>query len=306
MFGWCLVISLHTWFSDVSHKGPNKGCICWTWPRCLSNIPGLEKSKKKKFQVSTSWVMSQKYTKNELLRQTQNVWAQGVIASFCSGRSSSMQTEQFRSFAALFRLKSYITIDQEPWFLIYVLSLCYVMLCYVASCVQLHKNTPSVFIDCSSGLPVAKAATVRRKKSMELEASWSSHKFWALPMGFLRFDGNGIRCHTCSFPCEISIFSNKAPWQSVISESFKYSNNAPTNLFICLSHLEVRIHQNFPVCQDTCRAGEWKSEGSDAQRTPDLFWVDPIQGCGSCPGGNKTHQYEYTWKVNQEKKRKMK
>ena len=105
---------------------------------------------------------------------------------------------------------------------------------------------------------------------------------------------NLIRCHTCSFPCEISIFSNKAPWQSVISESFKYSNNAPTNLFICLSHLEVRIHQNFPVCQDTCRAGEWKSEGSDAQRTPDLFWVDPIQGCGSCPGGNKTHQYEYT------------
>lgn len=117
---------------------------------------------------------------------------------------------------------------------------------------------------------------------------------------------NLIRCHTCSFPCEISIFSNKAPWQSVISESFKYSNNAPTNLFICLSHLEVRIHQNFPVCQDTCRAGEWKSEGSDAQRTPDLFWVDPIQGCGSCPGGNKTHQYEYTWNVNQEKKRKMK
>lgn len=232
MFGWCLVISLHTWFSDVSHKGPNKGCICWTWPRCLSNIPGLEKSKKKKFQVSTSWVMSQKYTKNELLRQTQNVWAQGVIASFCSGRSSSMQTEQFRSFAALFRLKSYITIDQEPWFLIYVLSLCYVMLCYVASCVQLHKNTPSVFIDCSSGLPVAKAATVRRKKSMELEASWSSHKFWALPMGFLRFDGNGIRCHTCSFPCEISIFSNKAPWQSVISESF---NSSPTMLQrICL------------------------------------------------------------------------
>ena len=114
---------------------------------------------------------------------------------------------------------------------------------------------------------------------------------------------NRIRCHTCSFPCEISIFSNKAPWQSVISESFKYSNNAPTNLFICLSHLEVRIHQNFPVCQDTCRAGEWKSEGSDAQRTPDLFWVDPIQGCGSCPGGNKTHQYEYTQNVNQEKKK---
>lgn len=132
---------------------------------------------KKKFQ-------RQKYTKNELLRQTQNVWAQGVIASFCSGRSSSIQTEQFRSFAALFRLKSYITIDQEPWFLIYVLSLCYVMLH--------HKNTPSVFIDCSSGLPVAKAATVRRKKSMELEASWSSHKFWALPMGFLRFDGMQI------------------------------------------------------------------------------------------------------------------
>lgn len=237
----------------------------------------------RKKEVSTSWVKSTPRT---------NCWGKHktyehkeLLPAFAVEGLLPYKQSSFGPLRHCF--ESYITIDQEAWFLIYVLSLCYVMLH--------HKNTPSVFIDCSSGLPVAKAATVRRKKSMELEASWSSHKFWAWPMGFpIRFDGNRIRCHTCSFPCEISIFSNKAPWQSVISESFKYSNNAPTNLFICLSHLEVRIHQNFPVCQDTCRAGEWKSEGSDAQRTPDLFWVDPIQGCGSCPGGNKTHQYEYT------------
>ncbi len=68
---------------------------------------------------------------------------------------------------------------------------------YVTSCVQLRKNTSIVFMNCSSGLPVAKAATVRRKKSMELEASWSSHIFWALPMGFpSKFDGSSSgRCH---------------------------------------------------------------------------------------------------------------
>ena len=171
----------------------------------------------RKKEVSTSWVKSTPRT---------NCWGKHktyehkeLLPAFAVEGLLPYKQSSFGPLRHCF--ESYITIDQEAWFLIYVLSLCYVMLH--------HKNTPSVFIDCSSGLPVAKAATVRRKKSMELEASWSSHKFWAWPMGFpIRFDGNRIRCHTCSFPCEISIFSNKAPWQSVISESF---NSSPTNLF---------------------------------------------------------------------------
>lgn len=175
----------------------------------------------RKKEVSTSWVKSTPRT---------NCWGKHktyehkeLLPAFAVEGLLPYKQSSFGPLRHCF--ESYITIDQEAWFLIYVLSLCYVMLH--------HKNTPNVFIDCSSGLPVAKAATVRRKKSMELEASWSSHKFWAWPMGFpIRFDGNRIRCHTCSFPCEISIFSNKAPWQSVISESF---NSSPTMLQrICL------------------------------------------------------------------------
>ncbi len=70
---------------------------------------------------------------------------------------------------------------------------------------------------------------------------------------------------------------------TLAKESFRCSNNAWN-----LLHLKVRIHQNFPVCQDTCREGEWRI-CPWYQRTPDLVWVDPIQGCGSSPGTKNTN-----------------
>ena len=105
----------------------------------------------------------------------------------------------------------------------------FIMLCYVMLCC-ITKTHPAFWLTAPPACPWPKLPLCDERNPW----NWKLHE---VPTNFgpCQWDFqsdlmpcNGIRCHTCSFPCEISIFSNKAPWQSVISESF---NSSPTNLF---------------------------------------------------------------------------
>lgn len=99
---------------------------------------------------------------------------------------------------------------------------------------------------------------------------------WDFP---IKFDGmklwNGIRCHTCSFPCKISIFSNKAPWR--VKGKLQVLQQCSNDALFAPQGQNPSEFSSLP--RHLWEAQEWKSERIWCQNPensrPRLGWSHP-------------------------------